>query len=187
MNNCPKKINSWTEICQLNNYINDELDDINKNVLSILGSRFSSLDNQIFINKVWEKLICKFIDKKNLWKRLTLNNLNWNEKASLQFSYKEWYFYIEVITAYEHWKWNWWILLDVFMKKTRWKKVFLQDNAYIRDGMSDTYLRLNNFYKKRWFSDSSINELQKNNVLFKWNWNEWKILYKYYLDDDIID
>jgi len=156
----------------------------NYKVLNTLWSRFSDLDWKVFLNKHWEKLLCKFVDKKKDWKRLTLEGSDWEEKASLKFSYMDWFYYLDQINAYDHWKWNWWVLLDEFIKKTKWKKVFLQDNAYIRDGMSDTYLRLKSFYEKRWFKESKIDVLKNNNVLFKWEWNEWKIMYKYYLDEN---
>jgi hypothetical protein len=126
MINCFDQIDCWSDLEGLNEDLLNETDKTNKKVLSILWSRFSSLNNMIFTNKIWEKLICKFVDKKELWKLLTLEDMSWKTKASLKFSYMNWYFYLDALNAYEHWKCN---------------------------------------------------------VLFKWKWNEWKILYKYYLED----
>jgi len=161
-----------------NNY---KLESVIRNVWKILKSRFIVLDNKVFYNIKWDKLICKLsIISKNL-KKITLENIEWELKSSLTFEYKWGCYYIDSLNSYDIQRWNGRLILDLFLRTAKWKNIFLQDNAYARDPDDEyTFLRLKNFYKKRWFKKSKIWEFQRCNVLFKWNVNEWKIYYKYH-------
>ncbi len=167
----------------LDNYNNIDLklDIVKENVWNLLKSRFNILNNKIFINKLWEKLICKVSVYQKKFKKLILEDNKWNTKSSLIFEYKWWCYYIDSLNSYDNRKGNWSLVLDIFLKTIKWKKVYLQDNAYLRDDKDKyTYIRLKNFYKSRWFNKSGISEFQRCNVLFKWNVNEWRIYYKYF-------
>jgi len=166
-------INEFNE----NNY---KLETVIENVWKILKSRFTVLDNKVFYNIKWDKLICKLsVISKNL-KKITLENIKWELKSSLTFEYKWGCYYIDSLNSYENQRWNGRLILDLFLKTAKWKNIFLQDNAYAIDPNDEySFLRLKNFYKKRWFKKSKIWEFQRCNVLFKWNVNEWRIYYKY--------
>jgi hypothetical protein len=177
--NKEKKYNE-SDTFNINN--NDfRLESVIENVWKILKSRFKILDNKFFFNIKWDKLICKFVNNKRKWKKIFLENEKWEMKSYLDFSYMEWCYYIDSLVSYDNRKWNWRLILDLFINTAKWTKIFLQDNAYLRDNEDDSLnIRLKNFYKKRGFNKSKIGELQRCNVLFKWDVNEWRIYYKYF-------